>query len=35
VNPRYGVLDQERVVAGDGGVVKLLADGDTSGTAGD
>jgi peptidyl-prolyl cis-trans isomerase SurA len=24
VNPRYGVLDQGRVVAGDGGVVKLL-----------
>jgi peptidyl-prolyl cis-trans isomerase SurA len=35
VNPRYGVLDQERVVAGDGGVVKLLAHGDTPGTAGD
>lgn len=26
VNPRYGVLDQDRVVAGDGGVVRLLED---------
>ena len=26
VNPRYGVLDEDRVVAGDGGVVRLLAD---------
>jgi hypothetical protein len=42
VNPRYGVLDQGRIVAGDGGVVKLLdgaaVTGGTaagSGTAGD
>jgi SurA N-terminal domain/PPIC-type PPIASE domain len=37
VNPRYGVLDEGQIVAGDGGVVKLLEDaGDASGsTAGD
>jgi hypothetical protein len=42
VNPRYGVLDQGRVVAGNGGVVKLLedavptgADGAAPGAAGD
>jgi hypothetical protein len=41
VNPRYGVLDQGRVVAGDSGVVRLLedkgatgADGGGSGAAG-
>ena len=26
VNPRYGTLEEDRVVAGDGGVVRLLAD---------
>jgi peptidyl-prolyl cis-trans isomerase SurA len=26
VNPRYGVLDQNKVVAGSGGVVRLLSD---------
>jgi hypothetical protein len=37
VNPRYGVLDDGQIVAGDGGVVKLLDDaGDAAGsTAGD
>jgi peptidyl-prolyl cis-trans isomerase SurA len=34
VNPRYGVLDQERVVAGDGGVVRLLADAGATGADG-
>ena len=37
VNPRYGVLDDGQIVAGDGGVVKVLEDaGDAAGsTAGD
>jgi hypothetical protein len=42
LNPRYGVLDEGRVVAGDGGVVRLLAgagptgaDGSAPGAAGD
>jgi len=34
VNPRYGVLDEGRVVAGDGGVVQLLQGGSTA-AAGD
>jgi peptidyl-prolyl cis-trans isomerase SurA len=34
VNPRYGVLDQDRVVAGNGGVVKLLQDAGSTGAAG-
>jgi hypothetical protein len=31
LNPRYGVLDQDRVVAGDSGVVKLLVDAGSTG----
>jgi len=34
VNPRFGVLDEGRVVAGEGGVVRLLSDADAAG-AGD
>jgi peptidyl-prolyl cis-trans isomerase SurA len=34
VNPRYGVLDEERVVAADGGVVRLLEDADAPGADG-
>lgn len=34
VNPRYGVLDKNQVVAGDGGVVKLIKDAATGATAG-
>jgi peptidyl-prolyl cis-trans isomerase SurA len=35
VNPRYGVLDKGRVVAGEGGVVQLLQDaGDKTAAAG-
>jgi hypothetical protein len=34
VNPRYGVLDEGRVVAGDGGVVRLLADAGPTGADG-
>lgn len=33
VNPRYGVLDEGQVVAGDGGVVQLLEDAGDAGTA--
>jgi len=33
VNPRYGVLDDERVVAGDSGVVQLLEDAGDAGAA--
>jgi peptidyl-prolyl cis-trans isomerase SurA len=31
VNPRFGVLDQGRVVGGDGGVVRLLSDAGSTG----
>jgi peptidyl-prolyl cis-trans isomerase SurA len=34
VNPRYGVLDGDRVVAGTGGVVKLLEDAGTAAAGG-
>ncbi|MBB3676575.1 peptidylprolyl isomerase [Modestobacter versicolor] len=33
VNPRYGVLDEDRVVAGEGGVVQLLEDAGGAGAA--
>ncbi|WP_171058114.1 SurA N-terminal domain-containing protein [Modestobacter altitudinis] len=34
VNPRYGVLDEGRVVADEGGVVRLLEDGAAAGAVG-
>jgi peptidyl-prolyl cis-trans isomerase SurA len=34
VNPRFGVLDEGRVVAGEGGVVRLLSDADATGADG-
>ena len=34
VNPRYGVLDEGRVVADEGGVVRLLTDDAAAGATG-
>jgi hypothetical protein len=34
VNPRYGVLDEGRVVADEGGVVRLLGDDAAAGAVG-